>query len=269
MTFREGNPGIEELLDFARDTISSAGNKALELYGKGNPGVKFDEELVTSAELVLTNFFRDRLNSIFPGHGVFGDPLPAEDYVHGERRYLWIYDPMDGVANFQAGIPIWCISLALLENFWPVFGVTYMPVTGDLFYAVVGQKAHLGQKEIKIPDTGEISNESVLLTYSRFHNQYQSTFPGKIRNLGSTAAHVLYVAMGRAEGALLANVSYRDLAAAQIILMAAGGKIHRMDGREFHLSDYLSGQRIEDHLIAVPEGSFESIRMYLKKMSEK
>ena len=117
MTFREGNPGIEELLDFAKDTIASAGEKALELYGKGNPGVKFDEELVTSAELVLMNFFRDRLNRIFPGHGVFGDPLPAEDYVHGERRYLWIFDPMDGVANFQAGIPIWSISLALSGKF--------------------------------------------------------------------------------------------------------------------------------------------------------
>ena len=268
MAFREENPGIEELLSFAKDAVSIAGDKALELYGKGNPEVKFDEELVTSAEVALVNFFRDRLNSIFPGHGVFGDPLPAEDYVHGEKRYLWIYDPLDGVANFQAGIPIWGISLALLENFWPVFGVTFMPVTGDLFYAVVGQKAYWGEREIRIPDSGEISNESVLLTYSRFHNQYQSTFPGKIRNLGSTSAHIIYVAMGRAEGALLANVSYRDLAAAQIILMSAGGKIHRLDGREFHLSDYLSGQRIEEHLIAAPEGSFESIRMYLKRIGE-
>jgi myo-inositol-1(or 4)-monophosphatase len=143
-----------------------------------------------------------------------------------------------------------------------------MPVTGDLFYAIAGQNAYWGEKQIRIPDTGEISNESVLLTYSRFHNQYRSTFPGKIRNLGSTAAHITYVARGRAEGAFLANVSYRDLAAAQVILMAAGGKIHRLDGREFHLSDYLSGQRIEEHLIAAPAGSFDSIRMYLKKMAE-
>ena len=268
MAFEQENAGIGELLSFARDVVSSAGDKALRLYGKGDSGVKFDDELVTSAEISLVNFFRDRLNSTFPGHGVFGDPLPAQDYVHGEKRYLWIYDPLDGVANFQAGIPIWGISLALLENFWPVFGITFMPVTGDLFYAIAGQKAYRGEQEIRIPDTGEISNESVLLTYSRFHNQYQSTFPGKIRNLGSTSAHIIYVAMGRAEGALLANVSYRDLAAAQIILIAAGGKIHRMDGREFHLSDYLSGQRIEEHLIAAPEGSFESIRMYLRRAGE-
>lgn len=261
-------PGIDELLQFAKETVRSAGEKALTLYGKGNLQVKFDEKLVTEAELTQMDFFKARLASIFPGHGVLGDPLPTEDYVHGEKRYLWIYDPLDGVANFQAGIPIWGVSLALLENFWPVFGVTYMPVTNDLFYAVVGQKAYWGDKEIRIPDTGEISNESVLLTYSRFHNHYHSTFPGKIRNLGSTSAHISYVVRGRAEAALLSNVSYRDLAAAQIILMAAGGKIHRLDGREFHLSDYLSGQRIEEHLIAAPEGSFESIRMYLKRIDE-
>lgn len=259
-------PGIGELIRFAKETVRSSGAEALKLYGKGNQGVKFDEELVTEAELKLTNFFKERLSSIFPGHGVLGDPLPDEDYVHGEKRYLWIHDPLDGVANFQAGIPIWGISLALLENFWPVFGVTYMPVTGDLFYAVVGQKAFWGETEVKIPETGEISNESVLLTYSRFHTHFHSAFPGKIRNLGSTAAHISYVIRGRAEAALLSNVSYRDLAAAQIILMAAGGKIHRLDGREFHLSDYLSGQRIHEHLIAAPEGAFESIRMYLDEI---
>lgn len=262
------NPRIDELLGFAKDVVASAGDKALGFYGKGNPEVKFDERLVTSAELELVNFFKDRLNSVFPGHGVFGDPLPAEDYVHGEKRYLWIYDPLDGVANFQAGIPIWSISLALLENFWPVLGVAFMPVTGELFYAIAGGKAYWDEREMSIPATGVISNESMLLTYSRFHNQYQSTFPGKIRNMGSTSAHIIYVARGRAEAALLANVSYPDLAAAQIILMAAGGKIHRLDGREFHLSDYLSGQRIEEHLVAAPEGSFESIRMYLKRVGE-
>jgi len=259
------SPGVEELLQFAKETVRSAGEKALGLYGKGDPALKFDQTLITEAELMQVNLFKDRLNSVFPGHGMLGDPLPAEDYVHGEKRYLWIYDPLDGVANFQAGIPIWGISLALLENFWPVFGVTYMPVTGDLFYAVVGRDAYWGDRKVSIPDTGEISNDSVLLTYSRFHNHYDSTFPGKIRNLGSTAAHISYVVRGRAVAALLANVSYRDLAAAQIILMAAGGKIHRLDGREFHLSDYLSGQRIEEHLIAAPDGAFESIRVYLKR----
>ena len=260
--------GIERLTQFAIDTVRGAGEEALKFYGKGNPSIKFDENLVTEAELGLVDYFKDRLLATFPGHGMFGEPLPAKDYVHGEKAYLWIYDPLDGVANYQAGIPIWGISLALLENFWPVLGVFYMPVTGDLFHARAGEKAYWGSEKIRIPDTGEINNESLLFTYSRFHNQYRSTFPGKIRNLGSTGAHICYVARGHAEGALLAHVSYQDLAAAQIVLAAAGGKIHRLDGREFHLSDYLGGQRIEDHLIAAPKGGFDEIMRYIERFEK-
>ncbi|MFP5212207.1 MAG: inositol monophosphatase family protein [Acidobacteriota bacterium] len=260
-----GYPGIEDLTRFALETVREAGNLAMTYYGKGDPRVKFDERLVTEAEIRLADHFKDRLQGRFPEHGIFGDDTPRQDYVHGEKGYLWIYDALDGVANFQAGIPVWGTSLALLENFWPIFGVFYMPVTGDLFHAQAGQKAYWGNEEIKMPSTGEINNESLLLTYSRFHNHYGSSFPGKIRNLGSTAAHICYVARGRAEGALLAHVSYQDLAAAQIILNASGGSICRLDGTEFHLSDYLGGQRIEDHLIAAPRGAHSSLRMYLRE----
>ncbi len=243
------SPGIEDLTRFAMDVLRCAGSEALRYYAKGDPAMKFDSELVTEAELHLVDF-----------------ELPKQDYVHGEKGYLWIYDALDGVANYQAGIPIWGTSLALLENFWPILGVFYMPVTGDIFHAQAGSKAYWNDCSLDKPDHGEISNESVLLTYSRFHNHYRSTFPGKIRNLGCTAAHLCYVARGCAEGALLANVSYQDLAAAQIILGAAGGTICKLDGREFHLSDYLDGERIDEHLIAAPEGSHAAIAMYLNEL---
>ena len=259
------NPGIQELAQFAMDVVRRTGDAAMQFYGKGNPEMKFDSELVTEAELRLVDLFKSELRSRYPEHGMFGDALPTKDYVHGEKGYLWIYDALDGVANFQAGIPIWGTSLALLENFWPIFGVFYMPVTGDLFFAEEGNKAYWGEEEMSIPDPGEISNESLLLTYSRFHDHYRSSFPGKIRNLGSTAAHICYVARGRAEAALLAHVSYQDLAAAQIILKAAGGNIRTLDGKDFHLSDYLTGQRIEDHLIAAPDGAHASIQRYLRR----
>jgi myo-inositol-1(or 4)-monophosphatase len=256
---------IAELKEFALETVRLAGQEAMRFYGKGSPDMKFDSDLVTEAELKLVDLFKERLQGQFPEHGIFGEEAP-KDYVHGEKAYLWIYDALDGIANFQAGIPIWGISLALLENYWPVFGVFYMPVTGDLFYAQAGQKAYWRNEEIILPRHREVSNESVLLTYSRFHDHYRSTFPGKIRNLGSTGAHICYVARGRAEGALLAHVSFQDLAAAQIILTAAGGKIFRMDGSDFHLSEYLEARQIDEHLLAAPRGAFKSIGMYLKEL---
>ncbi|MGV8073062.1 MAG: inositol monophosphatase family protein [Syntrophobacteraceae bacterium] len=260
------HPGMEDLTRFAMETVRRAGDEALRFYGKGDPETKFDYELVTEAELCIADFFGEQLRSRFPDHGIFGVSSPEKNYIHGARGYLWIYDALDGIANFQAGIPVWGISMALLDNYWPIFGVFYMPVTGDIFYANAGQKAYWGNEVIRIPDPGEINNESVLLTYSRFHNHYKSTFPGKIRNLGSTAAHICYVARGRAEGALLSHVSYQDLAAAQIILKAAGGQIYKMDGTEFYLGEYVEGQRIDENLLAAPAGAQSSILMYIEDL---
>jgi len=133
--------GIEDLEQFATDAIRRAGDNALSFYGKGDVGVKFDEGLVTEAELYLTESFQNQLHAHFPKHRIFKNDQEDKEYTHEDKRYLWVYDALDGVANFQAGIPVWGTSLALLENFWPIFGAFYMPVVGDLFYAQVGQKA--------------------------------------------------------------------------------------------------------------------------------
>ncbi|MBW1678852.1 MAG: inositol monophosphatase [Deltaproteobacteria bacterium] len=257
---------IEDLTQFAMEVIRRSGEKALSYYGKGKPQVKFDERLVTEAELHLMEFFQDQLHTHFPEHQVFKNNPDNKGYTHEGKRYLWIYDAFDGVANFQAGIPIWGISLALIENFWPIFGVFYMPVTGDLFHAQAGHKAFWGKKEIRVSAQENINDESLLFTYSRFHHNYHSTFPGKIRDLGCTVAHLCYVAMGRAEAAVIANESYQDLAAARVIIEAAGGKIYKMDGSEFFLNEYLEGQRIEDPLLIAAPDIYPQVRNCLQEI---
>lgn len=257
---------IEVLTGFGSDVIRKIGDKALSFYGKGKQEIKFDDDLLTEAEVALKEFFAEELNAKFPGHQIFQEQHEDKEYSHDKKRHLWILDPMDGAANFQAGIPIWGISLSLIENFWPVFGMFYMPVTGDFFKAQAGQKAFQGNHQINISEQETVSNESVLLTYSRFHQHYQTSFPGKIRNLGCTAAHICYAAMGRADAVLLANESYQDLAAAQIILQAAGGTICKMDGSDFHLSEYLDGQKINDHLLVSSSDTHSTIRSCLKRL---
>ena len=255
--------GIDDLKQFTINVIRSSGEEALSYYGKGNPCVKFDEGLVTEAELLLTGLFQDKLQAHFPEHQMFKNNQEDKEYTHESKRYLWVYDALDGVANFQTGIPTWGISLALLENFWPVLGAFYMPVTGDLFYAQAGRKAFWGEEAVRVSSQENINDESILLTFSRFHYHYNSTFPGKIRNMGSTIAHMCYVAKGSAEAAIVANESYQDLAAASIIVEAAGGKIFRMNGGEFSLNEYLDGRRIGDHLLVAAPETFSQVRQYL------
>ena len=48
---------IDDLVKFAIDVVHHCGEKALSFYGKGQKDVKFDEGLVTEAELQLREFF--------------------------------------------------------------------------------------------------------------------------------------------------------------------------------------------------------------------
>ena len=263
----EKHHGVQELTQFAMDVIHRSGEEALSYYGKGDPHYKFDEHLVTEADYHLMEFFENQLHIHFPEQQVFKNNQTQQEYTHDEKRYLWIFDPLDGVANFQAGIPIWGLSLALIENFWPIFGVFYMPATGDLFHAQADQKAYLDKEAIKVSDQQNINNESLLFTYSRFHQRYRTTFPGKIRDLGCTGAHICYVAMGRAEAAVIANESFQDLAAAGIILEAAGGKICQMDGSNFILNEHLDGRKINEPLLVTAPDLYSQVRRCLQEVT--
>jgi myo-inositol-1(or 4)-monophosphatase len=264
MTILNGT-SLEEMNSFSLDLVQQAGKEALKYYGKGKSQAVFDQSLVTEAELRLTNYFQEQLNSRFPDHQVLSSSHIGKEYSHDKKRYLWIYDPIDGVDNFQAGIPIWGMSLSLLDNFWPILGVFHMPATGDLFHAQADKTAFWGTKKINVNTKENVDDESLLLTFSRFHQHYNCKFPGKIRNLGCTAAHICYVAKGRADAAIIANESYQDLAATRVIIEAAGGKISKMDGSDFHLNEYINGGRIPEHLLVASPGNLEQVLGHLKR----
>jgi myo-inositol-1(or 4)-monophosphatase len=257
---------VKCLIQFARETLEKAGEQALSFYGRGERGMKFDAGLVTQAEIHLTRFFESELMRHFPDHQLFQSGQHHDGYTHGEKRYLWIFDPVSGSANFQSGIPIWGMSLALLENYWPVLGVFHMPVTADTFHAAAGEKAYHGSREIRMRSQDPLNDESLLFAYSRFHQNYRCSFPGKIRDLGCTGAHFCYVAMGGGDVALASNESFQDLAALRVIVEAVGGKLLRLDGGEFYLNEYLNGQNVQGDILACGPDLFPHIKGSLQKL---
>jgi myo-inositol-1(or 4)-monophosphatase len=257
---------IAELGAFALETIKTMGQQAMQFYGKGRGRPPFDQDLVTQAELHLEDAFQECVKQRYPDHHIFGQDAVGEGYSHAGKRYLWTFDPLDGVDNFQTGIPIWGMSLALYENHWPVLGLFYMPATGDLFRAAAGQEAFWNDSPIRMADRGDLDQESLVLTFSRFHQAYQMRFPGKIRALGSTGAHACYVAMGRADVAFMAHESFQDLAAVRVIVEAAGGKLFKIDGSPFFLGDYIDGQKIEEPVMITAPSSTSSVLECLRRI---
>ncbi len=258
-------PDLGELNAFALQAVQKIGQEALKFYGKGQSGLPFDQSLVTQAELHLNDAFLDHLSARFPDHQLYGREPVTEGYSHEGKRFLWIFDPLDGVDNFQTGIPIWGMSLSLYENHWPVLGVFFMPATKDLFRAVAGEPAYWNDRPIHLSDRGDLSQESIILTYSRFNQSYRSRFTGKIRAMGSTGVHLCYVSMGRADAAIVANEYFKDLAALRVIVESAGGKMYKLDGSAFLLGDYLDGQKIDEPVVIANPANVEAVLSSLQK----
>ncbi len=259
---------LSRLLDFGKSLINEAGVRASYFYGRGLKKKRFDEEVVTATELAVLDLFRNAISSSFPEHGIFGQGNLEPKYTHSGKRYLWVFDPLDGVANFQAGLPIWGLSLGLMENFWPLFGICFFPATNDLFVAGPdGLATHNGETITDIPNPREINDESMLFVYSRFHRYYTTDFPGKVRNLGSTLAHLCYVAMGIADGAIIRNESFENLLAAEILNRNAGKRMYRLDGSEYHVADGLEGPKVHEDILVTSPNLVKDILGYINPIS--
>jgi 3'-phosphoadenosine 5'-phosphosulfate (PAPS) 3'-phosphatase len=66
----------------------------------------------------------------------------AHAVPHGERskwNHFWLVDPLDGEAGFAADAGEFTVNLALIEDQKPIAGVIYAPLSGAVYYAMVGK----------------------------------------------------------------------------------------------------------------------------------
>jgi len=248
---------LNEILTFAKGLARAAGALAMSYYGRANPTLRYDHDLVTEADLALQDYIRKEVAASYPDHQFQGDRRRTASGREPQSP-IWVIDPLDGSAGFSAGMPVWAVCLALFDGGKPVLGVVHLPVTGELYSATSKTPAMVNDREIEVLDQA-MDNESLLLTYSRFHADYVTHLTGKVRSLGSTAAHIAYVARGAASGAILGNVHVWDVAAGLVVLEAAGGAIRTAGGKKVDLADYLSGEKLDEVLIAAPMGLHREI----------
>jgi len=254
---------LQEVLTFAKGLARAGGALAMSFYGRANPLLRFDHDLITEADVAVQDFIRREVLAAYPAHQYLGEEGRQRPQDLEPAEPLWVVDPLDGSASFSAGLPVWGLSLALFDGSRPVLGVIHLPVTSELYSAMVGEKAMLNDRPISVREESW-DNEALLLTYSRFHSDFVTRFPGKVRSLGSTAAHMAYVARGAAGAALLGNVHVWDIAAGSVILEAAGGAVRDLKGKRVELTGYLQGERIDAALLAAPRGLHADIAASLE-----
>ncbi len=232
--------------EWLEKAVRHAGEIALRHFRKVRAIRKADNTVVTAADGEVEAFLRDALRQAFPADGFLGEETGSSA---GRSGRTWVIDPIDGTASYALGLPVWGVSVGLMQDGQPVAGVFYMPLVNEL-YLSHGNDALFDGGPMHADESGRVDGESLLLVTAKAHRNFRIDFAGKTRALGSAAADVCYVARGTALAALLHHFSIWDIAAALPILRAAGGDLRYLSGRALDPAELAGGRHCSEPVLA-------------------
>ncbi len=200
-------------------------------------------DIVTEVDLACEEAIVGLIRSEFPSHSI----LAEEGTVGGDdARHRWIIDPLDGTTNFAQGLPWFCTSIALEIDGVLSVGVIYDAIHDELFAAARGQGARLNGQPMRT-SVKEDLGEAVLVASFFWEGAYPAAalrginrlvhHARAVRALGAAALACATLAAGRVDAFWAhAGISPWDIAAAQVILIEAGGRLSHLDGRTYNLN---------------------------------
>lgn len=195
-----------------------------------------DNTPVTEADIEVNDLLHKRLGTARPSYGWLSEET-EDDSSRLTQERVWVVDPIDGTRAFAKGKPHFVISVALVEEGRPVLGVLFNPATDEFFEAKEGHGAFLNGAPIHVSGASTIEGCRMAAFAPMFkHPAWSEPWPEmEILERNSVAYRVALVASGAADAALALNgKSDWDLAAADIILHEAGGRMTAHDGTTFY-----------------------------------
>ncbi|GBG02464.1 phosphatase [Azospira sp. I13] len=206
---------------------------------------KDDGTLLSEADLACQQALLQRLPQIV------AVPVIGEEMSRAEQEAAlaagggdaWCIDPIDGTTNFVNGLPVFAVSIALLRQGRPCLGVTYNPISNELFYAWEGGGAYLNGKRLPLRQVAGCLDEAVanvdLKRLPRALALRIATAPPFFsqRNFGSSALEWCQVAAGRIDVVVHGGQMLWDYAAGCLILKEAGGAMCTLERDDFHSDD--------------------------------
>src|SRR5689334_16612329 len=143
-------------LEFVKALAVEAAAVAMGRSERVTPEEKANLSYVTDLDRDLEMLIRGRLGERFPEDRLTGEEYAAEG-GSGPRR--WSIDPIDGTGNMVHGLPLWAISIGLIDRGEPVLGVIAIPPLGELFWATRGGGAWRVGVRLGVKDADAIHHQ--------------------------------------------------------------------------------------------------------------
>ena len=129
--------------EIATAAACEAGRVIMDIYRGGEFGIeaKRDGSPLTLADRAAHRIISEALGRTgLPVLSEEGRVVPFDERRRWER--FWMVDPLDGTREFLSRNGEFTVNIALVEQCRPVFGVVYVPVTGEMYVGTAGEKAY-------------------------------------------------------------------------------------------------------------------------------
>lgn len=216
--------------------IKSALEAARAVFSRFTAGAidaeyKIGHDPVTEADRAVDAVLRKEL--LREGEGWLSEES-VDDFTRLEKSRVWVVDPLDGTREFVAGIPEFCVSVAMVENGCAVAGGICNPATDELFLGALGHGVTRNGKPVQASQRNKLEGALVLASRSEVKRGEWKKFEGsnlKIRPMGSVAYKLALVSAGLADLTFTLVPKHEwDVAAGVALVESAGGFVCTLDG---------------------------------------
>lgn len=230
---------------------------------------KKDTSIVTRADVEVQDLLISKISSRYP-EAVFihEENFDRSSRLLNEDTLAFIIDPIDGTAMYSMHLPIWCISIGVFRGFNPQYGFVYSPGCKMYFYND-NENAYLNGRAVTVDPGIRMERETNIFYASEIPGILTIDFPGKIRNLGSTALHASLITDSRRNRVLafIGEAYLWDWAGAIPVIKKAGGEIRYLSGREPDFQEIINNNyKFNEYLIASSTTNFASIQRIFNKI---
>ena len=224
---------LREIEAFAKGITHKAGAILLDHFQRPME-VEYKSENqtnpVTDADKRSEEYLKEAILKEFSDHAILAEEGSQVDSQ--DSGFTWVIDPLDGTSNFLNGLPVFGVSVGMLQWGKPVVGCIFVPSlrnpAGNILHARRGGGAFCGDEPIRVSRDLEPQRGRATIfpgSYARVSHLRKGFRKqiGELRTLGSVAYEVALTASGVVQYSLFSSPWVWDVAAGIVLVTEAEG----------------------------------------------
>ncbi len=228
-------PLAADLMRAASESCLEAGRLALDLFRPGaqtaaRTWAKSGGSPVTEADIGVDTFLRVRLSALLPEAAWLSEET-VDDAQRLTHRFVWVVDPIDGTRAYMSGSPDWAVCVALLDEGAPILGVVHAPACDATYTAVAGSGARRNGEPIRTSSVRTLADARIAGPKQMLDALARVQPFEAVGKIPSLALRLTRIADATIDAGLISpDARDWDLAAADLVLREAGGRLSGGDG---------------------------------------